>query len=55
MRSEMKISRVVNQITCQHSLISGHKITPNAVAATVRRILQNSEVDEASTSCILLS
>jgi len=55
MRSKMKISRVVNQITYERSLVSGHKITQNAVAAAVRRILQNSEVGEASNSCVLLS
>jgi hypothetical protein len=55
MRSEMKISRVVNPLTCQTSLVSGHKISQNVVAAAVRRILQNSEVDGAFIFCILLS
>jgi len=32
MCSEMKISRVVNPITCQRSLFSGHKISQTAVA-----------------------
>jgi hypothetical protein len=51
----MKIVCVVYPITCQRSVVSGHKISQNAVAAAVRRILQNSELDEAFTFCILLS
>jgi hypothetical protein len=47
MRSEMKISRVVNPITCQSSLVSGHKLSQNVVTAVIRRILQNSERDKA--------
>ena len=39
MRSEMKMSRVVNPVTCKCNLISGHIIGQNAVAASVRKIL----------------
>jgi len=55
MRSKMKIFRVVNPVTCQSSLVSGHKLSQNAVTAAVRRILQNSETEEALSFCILFS